>query len=223
MATYVYLPFATAEARSIADSWNYGRGKKQKTAYEVIERPNGLTPALLRRLSIRVLSRVSSNDKLYILSHAGSVTRGLNQPAVQIGMDVGATEKSKWPPVWEGGVWKGFTPEKLAAHLEAEGLTKSIADVRLFACGTGIPHSTKIPAFAKRLKTELLKRGYKQVMVSGYLGESTANYNFRKYVPNTGSTQNASPNMLEYTADQHKGVKDDSGDLVPASTRRVTF
>ena len=99
----------------------------------------------------------------------------------------------------------------------------NIGDVRVFACGTGVPYSTTVPAFAQRLKTELVRRGYQQVMVIGYLGESAANYNFRKYVANTGTTQHASPMMSEYTAGQHKGTKDAQGDFVPASTRRVTF
>jgi hypothetical protein len=219
----IYLPVATGESRSLAATWNSGRQKKNKPVCTVIECPDQRMRKMLRRLTNRLLSGVGANDKLYILAHGLSASGGLNQPAVQIGMDRGSEKKSLWPEIWAGGVWKGYTPKALAAHLEAEGLTKQIVDVRVFACGTGVAQLAALPSFAQQLKNELVQRGYLQVLVTGYLGETTINYNNRKYVQGTGPAQHANPHMAEYTATAHKGTKDGSGDWVPASTRKVTF
>lgn len=225
MTTYIYLPFATEEAREMARVWSSGREKKRKEAYEVIERPKGLTPAFLRRLSLRVLARVGATDKLYILAHGASRTSGFNQPAVQIGMDIGAVKKENaLSPTWEGGVWKGFEAHKLAEHLEAEGLTRNILDVRVFACGTGISSDTVPVAYAKLLREALRRRGYRNVTVSGYNGDVAPTYNNRTYVSGVDpQDRNRNPNLKEYTANLHKGVRIDRDHLAPAKTGRVPF
>lgn len=182
MAGIIYIPVMDAEMRNIVTQWNKGRTDNQKTAYPVIAgTDHGLQKAARHKMGLGLLRRVGAGDKLYVLQH-GVMYQGSNQ-AVMIGATRGGTVKTGLQgPYVVGGTDKRYTPDALAEHLEKEGLTKAIADLRIFACGSGVSeqqNGAQMPSYAQALKGALTQRGYAQVIVTGYLGNLIAKHDGR--------------------------------------------
>jgi hypothetical protein len=177
MPTFIYCPVLTGEMAAIANSWNAGRVAQGKTPYLVLGAADAGAGKGLRRLFVGgALSSVSAGDKLYILAHG---IRSIGDGAVVVGATRGnyVEGRSLTGFVVEGGDSKQYGPKHLASHLEEEGLTKAIVDLRLFCCGSGLAathNNTAVAPYAARLKAALVGLGYASIMVTGYLGDLDA-------------------------------------------------
>lgn len=172
MPTFIYLPVPTSEMKWFAAEWNKGRVAKQKTPYTVLQPAyTGALKSARRGLGFGCLSGVHQGDKLYVLSHGNPLG------TTAIGARRGA--KSSTDPfggvTWNGGSMKSYTADRLAEVMEQEGLTHSLIDLRVFACGSGVPLASA-QSFAAALKQEMVSLGYHQVQVTGYLGAAHAQY-----------------------------------------------
>lgn len=214
--SYIYLPVDTQELRTFAAEWNQGRIAKGKAAYHVIRcRHTGFAKAF-RRINHGALRNVPAGRKLYILAH-GQIrvnTRGA--------VSVGATRDG-------GGGRKSYSPDQLAAHLEAEGLTKQIRDVRLFNCQAGVERENG-PAFGELFFDAMQARGYAQVEVSAYLGNLVSAYGQRGMPELDNEARElfeAAEGNVYFTATRHKGVDmvSEYGGVtrIPAQAGRVRY
>jgi hypothetical protein len=173
MSSYIYLPVPSDEMMGFANDWNgydgrdrgldgrpieaTGRRKKGKLPYAVLFndsdrwRTKGKSP----KSGVGCLSVVGPGDKLYVLAH-------MDADSFKIGGH------------WDGKP-RGFGPADLAKAIQREGLTPFFRDLRLYACGSGIPAATG-PSFAKELLAELQELGYSSIRVRGYNGDLRTRY-----------------------------------------------
>jgi hypothetical protein len=184
------------------------------------------TPRLFRSA---VLKNLTAADKLFIVAH-GYFESEETEAAGRGSLFIGAAEGAKrdvraMSPTWVGGKHKLYSPEKLAEELKKEGLPKNFRTVHLFACGSGLECSDTMRSFAQRLKAALAP-GFPHVVVFGYRGNVTPNYNIQAMPPAGAGGKpfnpNPSPNLRGMTATKHKGVRA-NGVWYPASSQRVMF
>lgn len=171
--TYVYLPVADPELQAFAQDWVRERQAKGKAAPIVLSPTEvGLMKALRRKVGLKVLRHVDPADKLYVLIH------GAHREGYMGAEKVSATRV--------GGAKKRYDPVELATHMQAEGLTTQLVDLRLFACSAGLVptpgrKTTPVPsaapqAFADLFKQAMLARGYQNIQVTGYLEDLKMGY-----------------------------------------------
>lgn len=125
----------------------------------------------VRALDKTPLCFVKPNDTLYIVAHG-------NTSVIGTGSVVGPT----------------LSPSALATQLIQRRLPKSFKDLRVLSCASGI-HS-KTPAFAQRLKDIMYEYGYRNLVVTGYLGEIDVSRNWRL----------KNSNDMEFYSSKKKGV-----------------
>jgi hypothetical protein len=100
------------------------------------------------------LKFVSSQERLYVMIH-GDDTLDKNSFVVS--------------GTRENGEEKNYTPKALARHLDKEGLSKAIQDIRLAVCNGGRPDEVG-DSFASVFKAWMAHRGYRNLTVYGYTG-----------------------------------------------------
>jgi hypothetical protein len=190
--TYVYIPFPSEVLNDGAIRGDAGRSSRNNkiVIYSNLSvfdadgtygankvRGQFIEKSVLGR-GVRSLSVVGSKDVLEISAHGiddnGVVSANL------LGAEVNIPSKKGG-----GGTTgkRGITADTLASRLEKEGLTRSICDVRLMICYSGLedkfqfgtifnPYgATSADCLASLLAKALGKRGYKSVIVSGATGE----------------------------------------------------
>jgi hypothetical protein len=187
MSTF-YLPVATQEMVEMAEKLKAEHGTKHrlgtpgatagKTAYGIIMcTDSGYAKWKRRRRGDRLLANVPVTEKLYVLIH-GLVDRE-HRPIGLVGARRGAVAvHERGLKKWQGGTMRSYTPEGLAQHLEAEGLSKQFVDLRLFACYGGAA-SSGLPSnhtFAQELKAKLVGLRYASIQVTGYRGALSDGY-----------------------------------------------
>lgn len=122
------------------------------------------------------LSFLDKDDRLYIVAHGNTsiVSPTSNSPEV-------------------------FTPLQLAQVTAKSGLPKNFVDLRIFSCDSGVSKGN-LPSFAQRFKEFMILLGYKNLKVTGYLGEVTSQrgYRLRNCVD------------LSFLTTKKKGIKPDS-------------
>jgi hypothetical protein len=191
--TYVYIPFPSQD---INDSVVQGGRPKEKMViysnlsvfdasgkYEGNTRSRGhfIERSGLGKITrgVRPLSAVGPKDVLEISAHGvggdgAAVSANLIAAQVNLrGKDGGL----------KGTAHASLTADTLASRLEKDGLTRSIRDVRLMVCYSGLEDGfvfgrifnpiglTSADCLASLLAKALGKRGYKSVIVSGATGE----------------------------------------------------
>jgi hypothetical protein len=203
MAGYIYLPVATDEMKQLAKEWTDGQERKGKKPYKVLfNYEAGFRKGFVRKIGRGVLRDVAAGDKIYVLAH------GYHGGAKKIGAERNAKKLDQPIEEWEGEM-KAYTPKELAEVIDEEGLIKSFVDLRLFACGTGLPAKGETQSYAEQLVHAMRARGYPLIEVTGYLGAT------RQYQELDGK-----PGELG----QHKVVEMiKQGKLVRAKDAKVVF
>lgn len=193
MTEFIYIPVNNAEMQHIVNVWNAGRVKNNKAPYRVIAgNDSGKRKAFRHKFGGGLLRGIGAADKLYVLQH-GFIPQGSNH-AVLVGADRGGVvQLTLQGPSVVGGQSKTYTPTALAEHLEKEELSKSVVDLRLFCCGSGVQsmqNNQAVPSYAEQLKAAMTARGYNGIFVTGYLGNLSAEHSTRlapgatEYEPN---------------------------------------
>lgn len=207
MPTFLYFPVYTPEMQTIAAGWTYSKAAKGDPAPTVIgTKDSALSKGIRRMKDDLKLSAVGATDKLYVITH-GVVGSG-HTGAHWLGVSV---SDSPWSI---GGLrsvltrdknMKMYLPADMAAHLAAEGLTTSIADLRLYACYTGdndtVPGTGTTNSYAEKLKAAMQALGYNSVMVTGYFGKAAAGYekgHRHTFDPSTGIEKRASQTKQQF-------------------------
>jgi hypothetical protein len=214
----IYLPVDTPEMRAFAADWNDGRAAKGKHRHQIIRcRGTGAGKAI-RRVGFGALRNVGAATKVYILTHGIKSGAGV-MPASWVGARRGGHQQyHRGVPRWVGGQLKQFTPDQLARHVDREGLSHAIQDLRLFSCGAGVDVDNNTRSFGHRFREALRARGYANVRLTAYTGNLQSAYATRSVTPGyTAST--AAPHLTEHL---YKGVQL-GGTYYPASSRRVYF
>jgi hypothetical protein len=130
-----------------AESWVvFGYKPSQPNQREIIINDNND--------STRILAKVKPEDTLYIHSHMYTSTN-------RVGGYIELKSKSKGVEKEE----KTYSPEELAEHLEKKGLNKDHKKLKLFCCYGDV--------IAQDLYAALVQRGYNQIELSSYRGETT--------------------------------------------------
>src|SRR5882757_1499870 len=155
MTGYIYLPVPTDQHIEDAEAWRLGQMEKDKVPYDILKSRylSGPKKGITRFIGDGCLAQVKPEDKIYILLHgtgeSDSLTIGTQLPS---------------------GKFKAYNPAEMAKILEKEGLTKDISRVNVFACGSGLA-SSQIPAWAQRLKEQMVHIGFLEVVVGGYTAD----------------------------------------------------
>jgi hypothetical protein len=175
MAGYIYLPVNTEEMRNFAKDWREGQREKGKRPYEVLKNfESGFGKGLVRGIGLGVLRGLSAQDKLYVVCH------GLPTGSRATAAARGAAKIRNGPIIrWEGGTYKVYKPDELAAVMEKEGLLKSFVDVRLFVCGSAVVPQGEAKSFAEKVFDAMKAIGYNHIAVTGYLGSVGGQYGRR--------------------------------------------
>ena len=191
----IYLPIDSAEMRDHAAEWNADRVTKGKAAYRVIRCTQTGFAKNVRRVGFGALRNVGANEKIYVLTH------GIHRVNEAGARRVGARRVP-------GGPLRMYRPAELAEHLQAEGLTHQIRDLRLFSCGAGLAVDEG-PAFGAQLFDALRGLGYGVVVVSAYLGNLRVGQGHRAMPVHDDDDEApyvASEDNANFTASTHKGV-----------------
>jgi hypothetical protein len=115
--------------------------------------------------------------------------------------------------VLPNGRYKTYSPEEMAALLEKEGLTKAISRVNVFSCGSGLA-SIQIPAWAQRLKEQMIRIGFLEVAVGGYTTDLYPSYTFRYVAALTG---------IQLSQGTHKGAYTEGSFIYRKSVRIKSY
>ncbi len=143
----------------IASAWSEEREKTGKGPYSIITNTStGIVKAGKRMFGKGALKFVPSDERLYVMIH-GDDTLAANS------FTVSGTR--------EDGEEKVYQPKNLARHLDKEGLTKAITDIRLAVCNGGRPDDVG-DSFASIFKGWMAYRGFRNVTVYGYTGNVRA-------------------------------------------------
>lgn len=198
MTNFIFLPVPIAGIQQQAETWREGVETKGKPPPQILMNhfQAGWLKGTSRFIGLKCLRSVRPNDKLYVMTHGL-----MPNPDTYIPTHVGDTRS--------GNDQKRYTPSELAKVLEKEGLTKSIIEVSVFACGSGLP--SPLGPWARRLRDEMRNLGYSRVAVTGYLGDVRYSYAYRQ-TPDGG-----------YTDEQHKGIELGDGLIYQASSHKVRF
>lgn len=153
--TTIYVPVADQGVLNIATTWNSEAIRAGKPGYSIITNTStGFVKAGKRLFGKGALRFVPSNERLFVMIH-GDDTLDANSFEVQGTRDNGED--------------KIYIPKTLARHLEKEGLSKAIQDIRLAVCNGGRPDDVG-DSFASIFKAWMVYRGYQNVTVYGYIG-----------------------------------------------------
>lgn len=156
----IYVPVADPGVLGIATQWSDEAVKAGKEPYSIITNSStGFVKAGKRLFGKGALKFVTSSERLYVMIH-GDDTLSENS------FTVSGTR--------EDGEDKSYTPKTLARHLDKEGLTKSIQDIRLAVCNGGRPDDVG-DSFASIFKAWMAHRGYRNLTVYGYTGNVRSN------------------------------------------------
>jgi len=184
MSNYIFLPVVSGDMLSLANIiQRFFAGNPAGPIVDILKNNyvSGWKKGAMRKLGKGCLRNLQSQDTLYIVSH------GAGKPGSD---SIGETR--------DDGALKKYTQEELAGVLKAEGLPSSFRNVHLLTCGSGLmnkntidfsPKAAKIlgtnqvrdpklvkslrnrKSVARQLCNAMKKNGYKNIQVTGYLGE----------------------------------------------------
>jgi hypothetical protein len=168
MGAFIFVPVPSDAATKHLNAWGTGREQRGKQPYQVLMNlfSQGSMKGFVRGVGLGCLSRVKTNEKLYVYGHG----------AAGVGTKMGGDRND--------GFTKVYSASELADLLVAEGLPKTHHDLRLYFCESGLGDQP----FALQLKNAMVARGYNSITVTGYMGDVRPSYAFRQ-TTNGGYTQ----------------------------------
>lgn len=187
---FIYLPFADTDLITYAGKLNATR----RAIFDMHDQG-----AIIVHGSGRVLGTIGADDILYVLAHGRESTN--NEIAGEVrGLFGRKTQKN-------------MSAATLAGHLQDDGLTTRLADLRLLVCWAGLFRErggkNQVP-FAGQLCGALKSRGYSRIMVTGFNG-AVVMQPTRNVVIEPGEIEGKQNSFMAAIADQ--GLTQGSGGL----------
>lgn len=147
---YIYIPFDTRTVTQLEDAARQWR--ENRLSYK-FDNPDRKTPNLIRHGRERISDKIhESPDQytLYVLAHC-------NRTVISNTNNIFGSSRET------------LSPSGLANRMIRDGLPKSIINLKMYACNSGVAAANAKHSFGELLYHALITRGYDSLRPSAYL------------------------------------------------------